>query len=227
MTWRASRSTPLPRRWRRRLAKIRCAPPGQSRSANRGGMKIDSGDEVGAGWNRPPPKPDGRISRIRLSKRQVALVRDRRGHAEKDARTSTLWPVYSSIGSFVAEELTIARSGFDGLFRVQPLSGHFRQFVLFPLLFHLPLPLCLPSLHGHYPASSLLRRLCHLPGRFFEPLGLERRSSSRIVIPDSRRTNFLPFPLLPPAALLPPRSLSGRCVVCRSCLVLHGSASGS
>src|SRR5208337_4540140 len=33
----------------------------------------------------------------------------------------------------------------------------------FVLSFTLP-PSCLPCLHGHYPASSLLRRLCHLPG---------------------------------------------------------------
>src|SRR5271166_2253592 len=32
-----------------------------------------------------------------------------------------------------------------------------------PLSFTLP-PSCLPLLHGHYPASSLLRRLCHLSG---------------------------------------------------------------
>src|SRR5208282_4778867 len=31
------------------------------------------------------------------------------------------------------------------------------------LSFTLP-PSCLPLLHGHYPASSLLRRLCHLSG---------------------------------------------------------------
>src|SRR4029077_8647708 len=31
------------------------------------------------------------------------------------------------------------------------------------LSFTLP-PSCLPWLHGHYPASTLLRRLCHLPG---------------------------------------------------------------
>ena len=91
---------------------------------------------------------------------------------------------------------------------------------------HIPLS-CLPSLHRHYPVSSLLRRLCHLPGRFFGPLGHERRSFPRIVIPDSRHSNFLPFYLLPPHAFLRLRSLSHRNAVRRSRLALRGSASGS
>ena len=31
-------------------------------------------------------------------------------------------------------------------------------------------PSCLPWLHGHYPASALLRRLCHLPGAVLRAL---------------------------------------------------------
>jgi hypothetical protein len=90
-----------------------------------------------------------------------------------------------------------------------------------------PPPLCLPSLHGHYPASSLLRRLCHLPGTVLRASGHELRSFPQLVIPDSRRSNFLPFCLLPPHAFLPPRSLSHRRVGRQSRLALHGSASGS
>ena len=58
-------------------------------------------------------------------------------------------------------------------------------------------------------------------------LGHERRSFPRIVIPDSCRSNFLPFYHHPPYALLLQRSLSRRRRGRRSCLALHGSASGS
>jgi hypothetical protein len=64
----------------------------------------------------------------------------------------------------------------------------------------LPRP-CLPLLHGHYPASLLLRRLCHLPGTALRAFGgHELRRCSRIVIPDSRHNAFQPFCLQPPTA---------------------------
>ena len=68
----------------------------------------------------------------------------------------------------------------------------------------LPCP-CLPLLHGHYPASSLVRRLCHLPGTALRIAhgDHELRRCSRLVIPDSRCFDFSPFPLQPPHALLP------------------------
>ena len=78
------------------------------------------------------------------------------------------------------------------------------------------LPPCLPLLHGHYPASPLLRRLCHPPG---SALG---RTFSRLVIPDSRHSNFLPFYLQPPAPFPPPRSLNLRSGGCRSRFALAG-----
>ena len=89
------------------------------------------------------------------------------------------------------------------------------------------LPSCLPLLHGHYPASLLLWRLCHLPGRFFGPLGHERRSFPRIVIPDLRHSSFLPFHLQTPHPFPPPRSLSLRNRGRRSRLALLGTAFGS
>ena len=66
----------------------------------------------------------------------------------------------------------------------------------------LPCP-CLPLLHGHYPASSLLRRLCHLLGAVLRTClaDHERRRCSQIVIPDSRRNAFLPFRSQPPSVL--------------------------
>src|ERR1700674_4546144 len=48
-----------------------------------------------------------------------------------------------------------------------------------------------------------------------------------MVIPDSCRSNFLPFYHHPPHAFLLPRSLSRRLRGRRSCLSLYGSASGS
>ena len=91
------------------------------------------------------------------------------------------------------------------------------------------LPSCLPLLHGRYPASSLLRRLCHLPGTLLRTCfpSHERRRLSRIVIPDSRHTIFLPFHLQASHPLPLPRSLSLRSRGCRSCLALRGSAFGS
>src|SRR6516162_8681210 len=78
------------------------------------------------------------------------------------------------------------------------------------LSFTLP-PSCLPWLHGHYPASMLLRRLCHLPGAVLRALCAAMNAApSRIVIPDSCRSNFQPFYLHPPDASLSLRSLSPR-----------------
>ena len=95
--------------------------------------------------------------------------------------------------------------------RVSPscgaLSGTVGGLCSCVLSFTLP-PSCLPLLHGHYPVSALLRRLCHLSGTVLRTLC---RSStpflSRIVIPDSCRSNFRPFYLHPPHALLSLRSL--------------------
>src|SRR5271157_1725533 len=53
------------------------------------------------------------------------------------------------------------------------------------------------------------------------------RTVPEIVIPDSCRSNFLPFYHHPPHAFLLPRSLSRRLRGRRSCLALYGSASGS
>ncbi len=90
------------------------------------------------------------------------------------------------------------------------------------------LPSCLPLLHGHYPASLLLWRLCHLPGTVLRAWnGHERRSFPRLVIPDSRHSSFLPFHLQTPHPFPPPRSLSLRNRGRRSCLALYGSAFGS
>jgi hypothetical protein len=88
-------------------------------------------------------------------------------------------------------------------------------------------PSCLPLLHERYLASALLRKLCHLPGTALRAFGHELRSLPRIVIPDSPRSNFLPFCLQLPYAFLPPRSLSRRSAERRSCLALRGLASGS
>jgi hypothetical protein len=71
------------------------------------------------------------------------------------------------------------------------------------LLCSLSPPSCLPWLHGHYPASSLLRRLCHLPGTVLRALQAAMNAvPSRLVIPDSYRSNFRPFYLHPPHAFL-------------------------
>ena len=88
-------------------------------------------------------------------------------------------------------------------------------------------PLCLPSLHGRYPASSLLRRLCHLPASALRAFGHELRSCCRIVIPDSLHSNFLPFCLQPPDAFPPPRLLAHRRADWRSRPALHRQASAS
>jgi hypothetical protein len=66
----------------------------------------------------------------------------------------------------------------------------------------LPCP-CLPLLCGHYPASWLVRRLCHLLGtvlrtRFADH---ERRHCSQFVIPDSQCIAFHPFRPHPPSVL--------------------------
>src|SRR5262249_45018211 len=85
------------------------------------------------------------------------------------------------------------------------------------LSFTLP-PSCLPWLHGHYPVSSLLRRLCHLPGAVLRALHAAMNAApSRIVIPDSCRSNFQPFYLHPPYAPLSLRSLCSPQVRPRSC----------
>jgi len=85
------------------------------------------------------------------------------------------------------------------------------------LSFTLP-PSCLPWLHGHYPASTLLRRLCHLPGAVLRALPAAMNAApSRIVIPDSCRSNFQPFYLHPPHAFRFPRSLSRRGSVSLCC----------
>ena len=85
------------------------------------------------------------------------------------------------------------------------------------LSFTLP-PSCLPWLHGHYPASALLRRLCHLPGTVLRALPAAMNAvPSRIVIPDSSRSNFQPFYLHPPHAFRFPRSLSRRGSVSLCC----------
>src|SRR5690606_13551891 len=93
----------------------------------------------------------------------------------------------------------------------------------------LPRP-CLPLLHGHYTASSLLRRLCHAPGAVLRTCltGHELRCClPGSVIPHSRHSNFLPFHLQPPHTLPQKRSLSPRTEGCRSRLALRGSASDS
>jgi len=57
----------------------------------------------------------------------------------------------------------------------------------------------------------LLRRLCHLPGAVLRALCAAMNAApSRIVIPDSCRSNFQPFYLHPPDASLSLRSLSPR-----------------
>jgi hypothetical protein len=95
--------------------------------------------------------------------------------------------------------------------------GHSR--CVFPSVFcSLSPPSCLPWLHGHYPASALLRRLCHLPGTVLRALPAAMNAApSRIVIPDSSRSNFLPFYHHPPHAFRFPRSLSRRGSVSLCC----------
>jgi hypothetical protein len=90
---------------------------------------------------------------------------------------------------------------------------------VFPSVFcSLSPPSYLPWLHGHYPASSLLRRLCHLPGAVLRPLRAAMNAApSRLVIPDSCRSNFLPFYHHPPHAFRFPRSLSRRGSVSLCC----------
>jgi hypothetical protein len=83
------------------------------------------------------------------------------------------------------------------------------------LCFHLPASL---GSTGRYPASALLRRLCHLPGTVLRALPAAMNAvPSRIVIPDSSRSNFQPFYLHPPHAFRCPRSLSRRCSVSLCC----------
>jgi hypothetical protein len=66
------------------------------------------------------------------------------------------------------------RSSVEGLHTCVALHrfesrGHSR--CVFPSIFcSLSPPSCLPWLHGHYPASALLRRLCHLPGAVLRAL---------------------------------------------------------
>ena len=91
--------------------------------------------------------------------------------------------------------------------------------------FHLPASLCstgITPLLRSYEGSVTFRGTV-----LRTALGHERRSFPRIVIPDSCRSNFLPFYHHPPYALLLQRSLSRRRRGRRSCLALHGSASGS
>jgi hypothetical protein len=90
---------------------------------------------------------------------------------------------------------------------------------VFPSVFcSLSPPSYLPWLHGHYPASTLLRRLCHLPGTVLRALPAAMNAvPSRIVIPDSCRSNFQPFYLHPPHAFRFPRSLSRRGSVSLCC----------
>jgi hypothetical protein len=90
---------------------------------------------------------------------------------------------------------------------------------VFPSVFcSLSPPSYLPWLHGHYPASTLLRRLCHLPGTVLRALPAAMNAvPSRIAIPDSCRSNFQPFYLHPPYAFRFPRSLSRRGSVSLCC----------
>src|ERR1700745_4469935 len=75
------------------------------------------------------------------------------------------------------------------------------------LSFTLP-PSCPPWLHVRYPASALLRRLCHLPDTVLRALPTAMNAvPSRIVIPDSCRSTFHTFYLHPPLAFLFPVSL--------------------
>ena len=84
--------------------------------------------------------------------------------------------------------------------------------------FSLSPPSYLPWLHGHYPASTLLRRLCHLPGTVLRALPAAMNAApSRLVIPDSSRSNFQPFYLHPPYAPLILRSLCSPQFRPRSC----------
>ena len=94
----------------------------------------------------------------------------------------------------------------------QPFSVRFTSeqmaFILLPLLRRVLLRMASLSLsrlflRGRYPASSLLRRLCHLPGTVLRALLAAMNAvPSRLVIPDSYRSNFQPFYLQPPHAFL-------------------------
>jgi hypothetical protein len=69
---------------------------------------------------------------------------------------------------------TEARTTVEGLQTCVALHrfesrGHSR--CVFPSFYcSLSPPSCLPWLHGHYSASALLRRLCHLPGTVLRAL---------------------------------------------------------
>jgi hypothetical protein len=103
--------------------------------------------------------------------------------------------------------------------------GHSR--CVFPSVFcSLSPPSCLPWLHGHYPASALLQRLCHLPGAVLRALPAAMNAApSRIVIPDSSRSNFQPFYLHPPHAPLSYAHCLAAGQVAKLPLSLPGSAS--
>jgi len=107
------------------------------------------------------------------------------------------------------------RSAIDGLHTCVALhrvESRGQSRCVFPSsCFSLSPPSYLPWLHGHYPASTLLRRLCHLPGAVLRALPAAMNAApSRLVIPDSCHSNFQPFYLHPPYAPLSPRSLSRR-----------------
>lgn len=88
--------------------------------------------------------------------------------------------------------------------------GHCRRALFLFTGFHAStfLPSFAPRLLA---VSQLLRRLCHLPGTVLRtPLAAMNSVPSRLVIPDSSHSNFQPFYLQPPHALLGLRSLSLR-----------------
>jgi hypothetical protein len=156
--------------------------------------RCQSANEVGAAilLAAPPPEPDGRISRIRLSRRWTdsALASL---HGPLDENVIRQHGFRSP--SFVQRQadILIAQEALCP-WREQPLRALRQPFLACALALLLPRP-CLPLLHGRYSASSLLRRLCHLLGTVLRTstTGHELRRCSQIAIPDSRRNAFLPF----------------------------------
>lgn len=147
----------------------------------------------------PPPEPDRRISRIRLSRQWSDSVLANVHRISGRERRPTARLSFSFFSSRGKRPLSAGAGGFVP-WRDQPSRALRQSLLSCSWTRLLPRP-CLPLLHGRYPASWLLRRLCHLPGTALRAAaGHELRRCSRIVIPDSRHDPFQPFCLQPPSA---------------------------
>jgi hypothetical protein len=156
---------------------------------------------------------------------QLGLLRAVRWTSEWE-RCPVVW-LPSSRLMFRGKQLsTLVPGGYFPLARSAPKA--LRQSWWAQLRFGLLSCPCLPWLHGHYPASWLLWRLCQLPGTALRtPSSHEHRHCSRLLIPDSRHHHFQPFRLQRPPAFPFPCSLSRHEWVVGVAESLRGSASDS